>query len=502
VNVAMLLEMAADGMGERVAVGTKADGLTYAELLDRARRTATFVTRSGAERVGLVDQNSDAVPLLVFASAIVGLPFAPVNYRLADDQLRAVVARLAPGLVVADPGAVGRIGEVDGLVVLDRHELMNRAGAAEPAELVTADPEAIAIWLFTSGTTGEPKAALLRHRHLVSYVLSTVDFMSADEDEAALVSVPPYHIAGIAAILSATYGGRRIVYLPQFDPAEWVRLVQAEQITHAMVVPTMLGRILDAVEAQGAALPTLAHVSYGGGRMPVPVIERALDLLPHVGFVNAYGLTETSSTIAVLGPEDHRVAHESDDPAVRARLGSVGRPLPTLELEIRGEDGTALPVGQSGEIYVRGEQIAGEYLGRSALTADGWFPTNDGGHLDGAGFLYVEGRVDDVIVRGGENMSPGEIEDVLLQHPSVAEAGVTGVPDDEWGEAVAAAVVLKEGATTDEAALQDWVRHRLRSSRTPVLVDIRGVLPYTSTGKLLRNVLRGELTRAVKARQP
>jgi acyl-CoA synthetase (AMP-forming)/AMP-acid ligase II len=502
VNVAMLLEMAAEGMGERAAVGTKADGWTYAELLERARRTATVVTQAGAERVGLVDQNSEAVPLLVFASAIAGLPFAPVNYRMADDRLRAVVARLAPGLVVADPDAVGRIGEIDGLVVLRRDELMTSAGTAEPAAAAETDPDAVAVWLFTSGTTGEPKAALLRHRHLVSYVLSTVDFMSSDEDEAALISVPPYHIAGVAAILSATYSGRRIVYLPQFDPAEWVRLVQTERITHAMVVPTMLGRILDAVEAQGATLPALAHLSYGGGRMPVPVIERAMDLLPHVGFVNAYGLTETSSTIAVLGPDDHRVAHDSDDPAVRARLGSVGRPLPTLELEIRGEDGAVLPVGESGEIHVRGEQIAGEYLGRSALTADGWFPTNDGGHLDEAGFLYVEGRIDDVIVRGGENMSPGEIEDVLLQHPAVAEAGVTGVPDDEWGEAVAAAVVLKEGATTDGPALKAWVRERLRSSRTPVLVDIRPALPYTPTGKLLRSLLRDELTRAAKDRQP
>ena len=402
--------------------------------------------------------------------------------------------------MVAEVGAIERVADVAGLTVVARDELLSQIAAAEPAADSHTDPEQVAVWLFTSGTTGEPKAALLRHRHLVSYVLSSVDFMSSGEEEAALVSVPPYHIAGIAAILTGTYGGRRIVYLPQFDAVEWVRLAEAEQITHAMVVPTMLGRILDALEASGARLPALAHLSYGGGRMPVPVIERAMDLLPHVGFVNAYGLTETSSTIAVLGPEDHRSAHGSDDPAVRARLGSVGRPLPTLELEIRGPDGNAAPVGHPGEIYVRGEQIAGEYLGRSALTEDGWFPTNDGGRLDDAGYLYVEGRIDDVIVRGGENMSPGEIEDVLLQHPAVAEAGVTGVPDDEWGESVAAAVVLREGASVDEPELQSWVRERLRSSRTPVLVDIRIALPYTPTGKLMRNVLRDELTRISKNR--
>jgi acyl-CoA synthetase (AMP-forming)/AMP-acid ligase II len=319
--------------------------------------------------------------------------------------------------------------------------------------------------------------------------------MCASEDEATLVSVPPYHVAGMAAVLSSTYAGRRIVYLPQFDPDDWVRLAAEEAVTHAMVVPTMLGRLLDAMQRHGTTLPSLRHLSYGGGRMPVAVVERAMDRLPHVGFVNAYGLTEASSTIAVLGPDDHRTAYGSDDPAVRKRLGSVGRPLPTLELEIRDPLGGALPPGETGEIHVRGDQIAGEYVGRSVLTADGWFPTNDSGHLDDAGFLFVDGRLDDVIVRGGENVSPGEVEDVLLQHPAVAEAGVTGIPDDEWGEVAAAAVVLAPGATATEAELQAWVRERLRSSRTPAVVDVRAALPYNETGKLLRRVLRDELGR-------
>lgn len=492
-NIAMLLEMAADGMGDRIAVGSRDGGVTYGQLLDRARRAAGLVRGAGAERVALVDVNSEAVPLLLFAGAFAGVPFAPVNYRLADDRLRSVLGQVAPALVVTDGAGAARIEGTEGITVLSRDDLLGRVDGEEPAEPGDLDPERVAIWLFTSGTTGEPKAALLRHRHLVSYVLSTVEFMGAGPEEAALVSVPPYHVAGMAAVLSATYAGRRSVYLPQFDPDEWVAVAEAEAVTHAMVVPTMLGRILDAVERRGTGLPALAHLSYGGGRMPVPVIERAIDLLPNVGFVNAYGLTETSSTIAVLGPDDHREARASEDPAVRARLGSVGRPLPTLELEIRDPLGRPLPVGEAGEIYVRGEQIAGEYRGRSALDAEGWFPTNDGGRLDEDGYLFVEGRLDDVIVRGGENISPGEVEDVLVAHPAVAQAGVVGVPDDEWGEAVAAAVVLEPGATADEAELQAWVRDHLRSSRTPVVVDVRDALPYNDTGKLLRRVLKTEL---------
>jgi len=491
----MLLELAAEGMPDRIAVGTRADGITYAQLLDRARRGAAVVRASGIERVGLVDMNSSAVPLLLYASALAGVPFTAVNYRLADDRLQSVVERVAPALVVTGEAARARIQGVGGVELLAAGELEARIEQVECAGDLEIDADAVAIWLFTSGTTGEPKAALLRHRHLVSYVLSTVEFMGAGEDEATLVSVPPYHVAGMAAILSSTYSGRRIVYLPQFDADEWVRLAGDEAVTHAMVVPTMLGRLLDAMERHRTTLPFLRHLSYGGGRMPVAVVERAMNLLPHVGFVNAYGLTEASSTVAVLGPDDHRAAYGSDDPAVRARLGSVGRPLPTLELEIRDPVGGVLPPGETGEIHVRGEQIAGEYLSRTVLTPDGWFPTNDSGHLDDAGFLYIEGRLDDVIVRGGENVSPGEIEDVLLQHPAVAEAGVTGVPDDEWGEVAAAAVVFEPGASTSEAELQAWVRARLRSSRTPVVVDVRRALPYNETGKLLRRVLRDELGR-------
>ena len=504
-NTGLLIEMAADGMGERIAVGPRKDGLSFAGLLDRARRVATVIAGSGAERLVFVAQNSPLLPSLLFGSGLAGVPFVPVNYRLADEQLRAILARTAPAVAVVADDTLHRVAGVDGLTVLTPAALAARIAAADPAPPGFVDPDEIAVLLYTSGTTGEPKAAVLRHRHLASYVISTVEFMGAADDHAALVSVPPYHVAGMATILTSAYGGRRVVYLPHFDPEQWVETARDEGITHALVVPTMLGRILDALEARGETLPNLVHLAYGGGRMPTPVLERALGLLPDVGFVNAYGLTETASTIATLGPEDHRVAFASNDPAVRARLGSVGRPLPTLEVEIRDADGRPLPPGRSGEIFVRGEQVSGEYLspggtprtpgsGRSVLTADGWFPTNDGGRLDDAGFLFVEGRLDDVIVRGAENLSPGEIEDTLLTHPSVAEAGVVGLPDEEWGETVAAAVVLRPGAQVTAGELQDWVRARLRSSRTPTVIRFRAGLPYNETGKLLRRVLRTELS--------
>jgi acyl-CoA synthetase (AMP-forming)/AMP-acid ligase II len=284
------------------------------------------------------------------------------------------------------------------------------------------------------------------------------------------------------------------VHLDAFTPEAWVDAAAAEEITHAMVVPTMLGRILDVLEARGESLPAMKAISYGGGRMPLPVIERALALLPHVDFANAYGLTETSSTISILGPDDHRMAIYADDPAARARLGSVGQPLPSLEVEIRGPDGQALPPGAHGEIYVRGEQVSGEYTTKKVVDADGWFATNDGGWIDEEGYLYVEGRLDDVIVRGGENNSPGEIEDVLREHPAVADVAVLGVPDDEWGEKVAAVVVAEAARpATDELAA--WVKARLRSTKTPEVWAFREALPYNDTGKLLRRQLRADMSR-------
>ena len=218
-------------------------------------------------------------------------------------------------------------------------------------------------------------------------------------------------------------------------------------------------------------------------------------LLPGVDLVNAYGLTETSSTIALLGPDEHRAAFASADPAVRARLGSVGRPLPSIELEIRGADGTAVPPGQPGEIWVRGEQVSGEYVSHRVTDPDGWYPTRDRGYLDGGGYLFLDGRADDVIVRGGENISPGEIEDVLMSHPQVGEAAVIGLPDDEWGERVVAVVVPATDDPPQSAALQEWVRARLRSTRVPAEVHLAPALPATETGKILRRELRESLTR-------
>jgi len=491
-NILTLLEMAANGFGDRTAVGSIGSGVTYTELLERASKAGHAFTEAGTERVSFLDISSPALPIALFGSAYAGQPFVPLNYRLADADLVKLAERTAPASLVVGADQADRVTAVDGLTASERESFLERAANGEGLEpgVWPMDPDDIAVLLYTSGTTGTPKAAVLRHKNLTGYILGSVEYMGADEDEATLVSVPPYHIAGLAAILSSVFAGRRIVQLPNFEADAWIDLVAAENVTNAMVVPTMLARIVERMAARSIELPSLRAISYGGGRMPLPVIDQALTLFPNTRFVNAYGLTETSSTISLLGPDDHREAHSSDDPAIRRRLSSVGQPLPALEVSIRDEAGEEVPAGTPGEVWVRGEQVAGEYLQQgSKLTADGWFPTNDGGELDADGYLYVTGRLDDVIVRGGENISPGEIEDVLLEHPQVSDVAVIGLPSDQWGETIGAVVV----GTASEDDLKSFVTDRLRASRSPDTIAYRDELPYNDTGKLLRRVLRAEL---------
>jgi acyl-CoA synthetase (AMP-forming)/AMP-acid ligase II len=281
-----------------------------------------------------------------------------------------------------------------------------------------------------------------------------------------------------------------MVYLPNFAAPDWLDVVRAEGITQAMLVPTMLARIVEHLGGNPADLPTLRSIAYGGARMPRPVLERALISLPDTDFTNAYGLTETSSTIAVLGPDEHRDALTATDPAVRDRLASAGRLVPGVQGQIRDELGAVLDAGETGQLWVRGDQVSGEYLGAgSMLDDDGWFHTRDLGRFDDDGYLFISGRTDDTIIRGGENIAPAEIEDVLVLHPSVREVAVIGVPDDEWGARIVAVVVAEPGVAVTGGELKEYVRARLRGSRTPDEVVFRTELPHTPTGKLLRREL-------------
>lgn len=473
-NIAMILEMAADALGDRLAYGTRADGLSYADLRAAARTIADRVDGTGAERLALLESNAPIVPATLYGAAWAGVSYAPLNYRLPENQLEALLSRIEPAVVSAP-------------------HWIDDKGSSERA--FPDSPDAPAVLLFTSGTSAEPKAAILEHDKLLAYIFNTLEFGSASEDEAAIVVVPPFHVAGVAAVLSNTYIGRRIVPVPgvRFSAEDWLVTARDEGVTHAMLVPTMLGKIVEAMEAdESLRVPTLRALSYGGAKMHPSILRRALALFPEVDFVNAYGLTETSSTVAILGPDDHRLALYSDEPLFTARLGSVGQPVPGIEFRIVDDHGTTLGPDEPGEILIRGDQVGGTYVGTdSKVDADGWLHTGDRGWLDIEGYVFCEGRADDTIIRGGENISPAEVEDALLQHDAISVAAVVGLADEQYGEKVAAMVSLRGGVhEVDLDHVQAWVRERIGSLKTPELVVVVEEVPQTATGKLLRREVK------------
>ena len=481
--LATLLETAALVEPDRVIAHDRGQALTMSTVVDRARVGASLLLQAGARSCVFVGVTGPVLPLTLYAAATAGIPFAPVNYRSSDDVVRELISRLDDPFIIADDGWVETLG-----AHLSATQWLDALATTTPVEtLPEVDADDIAAILFTSGTTSAPKAVPLRHGHLASYLLNTVELMGAGPDEAALVSVPPYHVAGIGSALSNTLAGRRLVYLPDFRPERWLDTVRTEGVTSAMVVPTMLARIIEHLNGAPADVPTLRQLAYGGAPIASSVLQSALESFPATGFTNAYGLTETSSTLTILTPEDHRLAVAAADPVVSARIGSVGTALPGVELQVRDENGTVLPANESGVLWVRGPQISGEYIGRErVLDEHGWFCTRDGARLDDHGYLYIEGRLDDTIIRGGENIAPAEIEDVIVAHPAVRDAAVVGLPDESWGQRTAAAVIADQ---LDAEEIRTWVRERLRSAKTPDDVYFVDELPYNPTGKLVRRDL-------------
>ena len=477
-NIHLILQMASEAMGHREALVCGDRRLTFEELGEATKCVAGNM--GAGEKLAFLAEADPSFPAALFGAALAGTQFVPLNYRLTKEQLEAQMKRITPAKLITSQSI-----SLEGIKCVSQNAILE--GVALQSE--APDEEGgVAVELFTSGTTGEPKSAILRHANLMAYIFGTVEFMSAEEDEAALLTVPPYHIAGIAAVLSSTYAGRRMVQLPNFTPEGWITLAQKENVTNAFLVPTMLQRIVEYAD-DNLNLPAIKNIAYGGGKMPRSTIETAMRLLPHVNFTNAYGLTETSATICMLGPEDHRAAFNSDDPAIKRRLSSAGKPIPSIELQIRSEDGDVCEPEETGLVYVRGDQVSGEYKGLgSQLDAEGWFLTKDRGFVDMEGYLFIDGRADDVIVRGGENISPGEIEDVLRSHTAVKDVAAVAIADTDWGEAVGVAIVCPD--SVEDTELCELVRSNLRSSRVPSVIKRMNELPYNETGKLLRRVIR------------
>ena len=479
-NIALLLDVAASMDPDRLIVTDGSGSMSLEQLRNAALTLAAQLAELRAEGpLAFVDINSTRFPVGLFGAAYAGRAFAPLNYRADTALMSHFFAMLRPAAVLGGERYRAVIPSDFALFQLS----LPLSGAEPPSAWV--DDDGVAVHLFTSGTASTPKAVLLRHRQLAAYVLNSVEPLQEPPESASLIVAPNYHVAAIANVLTSTYSGRRMVLLDEFAPDRWLELARRESVTHAFVVPTMLHRIVEHLRGKPADLPDLHTLAYGGAPTDRPTVEAALHAFPSTGLVNAYGLTETCSTVSVLGPAEHRAALESGDPQVRSRLSSAGRPLPAIEVRIASD----------GEVLVRGEQVSGEYANSaSQVDAAGWFHTGDLGRVDADGYLYLLGRRDDTIIRGSENISPLEVEEVLRLCPGVRDVGVVGVADAEWGQRLVAAI---ETDKLDEQTLIEWVRIHLPSFKRPSSYVRFDRLPRNELGKVLRRVIRQDIEQRV-----
>lgn len=488
--------------------------LTYGDLWRNVQRLANALRGIGAgpgDCIAVLQTNSHRYIEAYYAVAAIGAVFLPLNYRaklpelihmittanakvlLYGDRYRETVGQLRPSLKSVRTYVAMDSADDDSVALSD---LLERAGdELEPQE---TDDEDVTILMYTSGTTALPKAVLLTHNHFTTYVCNNVELADGTPRGTALLCVPLYHIAGATNVMTTMFTGRRLVVLRQFDPEQWLAAVERERVTHAFLVPTMVKQLIDHPRFGDFDLSSLQSVSYGGAAMPFPVVRRAIEMFPKgVGFVNAFGQTETTSTLTVLGPEDHRLDGTPQEVETRLRrLRSIGRPLPDVEVKVVDDDGKDLGVDEVGEIWVRTERVMKGYgtaEGTSSPLRDGWLPTRDMGWIDADGYIFLAGRKDDMIIRGGENIAPAEVEAVLYAHPDVDEAAVIGVADEEWGQRVGAVVVPRPGTKLTADEVIAFCKQRLASFKAPEVIRFMAELPKNQMGKVLKKDLRAEL---------
>ena len=514
-NTLEYLTIASAIVPDRAAIIFEGRRLTFQQLQQRVNRLANALSKLGLQpgcRVAFMDVNTPELIQTYLACAQLDAIFVPLNYRARAQEVSHMLQLCDPTFLIVGrryqdlvQSAISNSPSLRHVIALEERPdndslLFDDLISSAPTDEIhypTSDDTATTLLLFTSGTTGAPKAVKLTHQSFSSYMLSSVTPADPDVEERNLLSLPMYHVAGIQSALAAIYGGRTLLLARQFDAQQWMELVQREKAHRAGMVPTMLKQVLDHPRFPDYDLSSLRVISYGAAPMPTEVIRKAIQLLPQARFINAFGQTETASTITMLSPEDHVLEGTPEEVENRLRrLTSVGRALDDVEIAILDANGAPLSQGHEGEVAARGPRLMSGYWGdeqatRSAFHND-WLLTGDRGYFDEDGYLYLSGRSKDFIKRGGEMISPQEVEDALLSHPGVQEAAVIGVPDLHWGERVRAVVVPSPGHSSTPEDLIQHCRHLLASFKCPESVIFVPEIPKNPMGKVLKRVLRSQ----------
>lgn len=489
------------------AVALKFEGrtTTYAMLDARTNRVAHALQAAGVskdERVGYLAKNTDYFFEILIGAAKLGAVTLPIGWRLAAAEIGYLL----------DNGEVSVLFVGKESVDLARQAIELSGRQVRVIDLETQAPDGYAAWrdsqsendpgiaigpsdtalqLYTSGTTGRPKGVMLSNSNLLEMWIragqAELDCYRWDENDVCLVAMPLAHIGGTGWGVVGLLNGAGLIVLREFDPPTVLGLIQPERITKLFMVPAALNFLIQMPGARTIDYSRLKLIFYGASPIPIDLLRQSMDVFG-CGFCQQYGMTEACGTIAFLPPDDH-------DPEGNRRMKSAGRPMPGIEIKIIDKEGNTLPPEEVGEVATRSTSNMAGYWKNEAATgatidADGWLRTGDAGYLDADGYLYIHDRVKDMIISGAENIYPAEVESAMFGHPAIADVAIVGVPDDKWGEAVKAVIVLKPGVEASEAEILTFTRSRIAAFKVPKSIDFVDALPRNASGKVLKRSLR------------
>jgi long-chain acyl-CoA synthetase len=473
---------------------------TFAELDRRSSQVAQALLKEGVQvgdRVAYVGVNAPSFLEVLYGATKIGAIATALNNRLVRAELEVILRDAEPTVLVQGAGEPALpSGDPTTLTTVIRAEQFDDWIKQQPDTdpMVRLDPAEPAVMFYTSGTTGLPKGILLTGAS-IGQALATMHYdMELDTTSVAMAPIPYFHISGFGLALIANLNGSALLLEMATEPSALVKLLVDRRVSHAAVVPTLIQRMVNLPESRDADWSALKYLVYGSAPIPLPIIEQVTDVFG-CKFLQSYGLTESTGGVTVLWPEDHL-----PPPGREIQLRSVGRAMPGVELRIVDPETLRdVEPGQRGEVWIGGGHLMAGYWRRpeasaAVLTEDGWLRSGDGGSFDEQGYLYLHDRLKDMIVSGGENVFPAEVESVLTAHPDIAEVAVIGVPSEQWGESAYAVAVASPGAEPDQAEIIAWTRERLAHFKCPVGITFVDALPRNASGKLLKNRLREQFS--------
>ncbi len=499
-SFADILRQLAISRGSSPALTFEDQTWSFAQLHERSSRTANALKAAGVgqgDRVALLTKNCAECFELMYACNKIGAIFTGLNWRLAPTEIQAIVQDAQPKVIIVSAAEEALLTDtcrklscIKRIVVLGEDFDSWHKAAADSDPSHSGAPDEVALLLYTSGTTGLPKGVMLTNHGMSFTPRLAAESWGMDADSVNLVAMPMFHIGGCGYGSSTMTVGGHTILLREVNPARIIEVIAKHKVTHTFLVPTVVQAVLEVPHVKEADLSSMQLLMYGAAPMGDTLLRRAIEVLG-CQFMQAYGMTETAGTVVVLPPEDHEPQGSR-----AALLSSVGRVLPWVDMRVVDpQTKSDMPTGQVGEIWLRSAMVMQGYWNKPKDTAEtlleeGWLRTGDAAYLDADGYIYLFDRFKDLIISGGENIYPAEIENILNGHPAILEVAVIGMPHPRWGESPRAVVVLRQDMQATEQALISYARAHLAHYRCPTSVVFTDQLPRNASGKLLKRELR------------